>query len=428
MAQTRLPAERDLAAWLQTLEAMQPDRIELGLDRVGAVAERVGLLRPAFRIVTVAGTNGKGSTAGYVSAMLRAAGYRVGSYTSPHFLEFNERIAVDDKWVADAPLVAAFEAIERARGDTALTYFEFTTLAAVEHFRSRQIDIAVLEVGLGGRLDAVNLWDSDVACVTSIGIDHVDWLGDNREVIGREKAAIARVGCALVCGDPEPPDSIASTAQAIGATLWQLGRDFEFERRSAGWRYRSAMGDLELPSPAIPAEWAVNNAATAITVCSQLIGSCPERAWIIDALASVMPAGRAQQASYRGVDLLLDVAHNPAAASQLAHYLGQHPATGATRAVFGCMMDKDAESIISMLSPYIDGWYIGEIDYDRAMSGAHLQAMLSQQRAETAVYPSVTTALEQAVAQSSLSDRVVVFGSFLTVSEVMLAMDGLHAH
>ncbi len=407
---------------------MQPDRIELGLGRIGAVAERAGLLAPAFRVVTVAGTNGKGTTAAYIAAMLRAAGYRVGSYTSPHFLAFNERIAVDGKWAADTELVAAFEAIEKARGDTSLTYFEFTTLAAIEHFCNQNIDFAVLEVGLGGRLDAVNVWDSEVACVTSIGIDHVDWLGDNREDIGREKAAVARAGCTLVCGDPQPPESIASTVKAIGADLRQLGRDYQFEALADGWRYQCAQISFDLPRPAIPTDWAMNNAATAITVCLQLPGVALERDWIVDSLACVEPAGRAQQARYRGVRLLLDVAHNAAAAGQLASYLRDHPVSGATRAVFGCMQDKDAESIVSMLSQHIDGWYIGEIDYGRAMPGAQLEAMLAQQSADAAVYPSVTTALDQAVAQSSESDRVVVFGSFLTVSEVMRAMDGLHAH
>ncbi len=423
-----MPAKVALAEWLQTLEAMQPDRIELGLARVGAVAERAGLLEPGFRVVTVAGTNGKGSTAGYIEQILRGAGFSVGRYTSPHFLHFNERIAVDGELVPDDELVAAFEAIERARADTSLTYFEFTTLAAAEHFRNRNVDIAVLEVGLGGRLDAVNLWDSEVACVTSVGIDHVDWLGDNREAIGAEKAAVARAGCVLVCGDPEPPASVAVTVAKIGATHHQIGRDFHFEIRSSDWVFSDSLRRYELPMPAMRANWAVNNAATAISVCAVLLKRDLQVNWVRDALASVQLAGRAQQLTIDGVEVLLDVAHNAAAAGQLAAFLGRNPVAGQTRAVFGCMQDKDVESIITALSPWINGWYIGEIDYGRAMSGEQLRAVLAARQVAASVYPSVTNALDQAVAKSTDSDRVVVFGSFLTVSEVMRAMDGLHAH
>ena len=235
--------------WLERLEQMQPERIELGLSRISRVAVLAGLDQPGFRIVTVGGTNGKGSTVAYIAGLLASQNLVTGVYTSPHFVQFNERVVVNDEPVSADELCDAFALVDRVRGDIELTYFEFTTLAAIHCFSRRNVDVAVMEVGLGGRLDAVNAWDSEVACITSVGIDHIDWLGDNREQIGFEKAGIARSGCALICGESDPPDSVARTVVQIGASLHQIGRDFNARQLTQQWESVSYT-HLTLPTKA----------------------------------------------------------------------------------------------------------------------------------------------------------------------------------
>lgn len=413
--------ENPLAWWLERLELMQPDRIELGLARITEVATAAGLLKPDYRIVTVAGTNGKGSTVAYCASILMHSGLSVGVYTSPHFIDFNERIVINDVRVTDADLCEAFTHIDRCRGQIELTYFEFTTLAAIYCFKKHAIDVAVLEVGLGGRLDATNAWDSDVACITSIGIDHTDWLGDDRESIGREKAGVARAGCALVCGETDPLSSVRNYANQIGARLLQTGEDFGCEQQDAErWVYRGPHGTMELPNPAIAASWAKANAAVAICACGQLLGSMP----LVDALAGAMRdvtiPGRMQQLQYRSTTVLLDVAHNGAAARLLSQHLEKNPLQGQTIAVFSCMQDKDAEAIIAELCPQVDQWFIGQIDYPRAFDSPELANILaSTTGAGTQVFASVIKAFEAAVAQSGVGSRVVVFGSFHMVGPVL---------
>lgn len=403
--------------WLTRLEQMQPDRIELGLARITRVAAAAGVDKPPFRIVTVAGTNGKGSTVSYLASLVGSEGLSVGVYTSPHFIDFNERIAIDGRRASESELCDAFDLIDRVRGDTDLTYFEFTTLAAMYCFYRSSVDVAVLEVGLGGRLDAVNAWDSDVACVTSIGIDHVDWLGNDREQIGAEKAGIARAGCALVCGDPEPPASIAHTAETIGAPVLQIGQDFRTSPQHDGWRYEDANGAFNLPLPSIAADWAIGNAAVAICATSQLLGRHVPVEEMRSALRDVSIAGRMQMSRYHGVSLILDVAHNAAAAQLLAAHL-KATAAGKTTAVFSCMQDKDINAILEPMFAAIDRWCVAELDFPRAIKKEQLQQALTGANSVD-IFATVTTAFEQAVAQSGANDRVVVFGSFHVVGPVL---------
>ncbi len=415
MAQTT-----SLDDWLRQLEQMQPDRIELGLSRISQVAVLAGLDEADCRIVTVAGTNGKGSTVAYIAGLLATQNLSVGVYTSPHFIDFNERIVVDGQRVTANELCEAFALVDRVRADISLTYFEFTTLAAMYCFKQRKVDVAVMEVGLGGRLDAVNAWDSDVACVTSVGIDHVDWLGDDREQIGFEKASIARAGCTLVCGDSAPPDSVASTALEIGATLLQIGEDFEYRQQEDRWTYQDAEVSLSLPAPVIPGAWAFSNASVAVCATRQLLGYYLTEKDIASVVQSISIAGRMQVAEYQSVPVLLDVAHNADAADLLSAYLTARPVQGKTIAVFSCMQDKDIDAILQKMHSSIDGWCIAELDLPRAVDSTLLASALASVGADPVdVFATVTTAFEQAVAQSSTGDRVVVFGSFHVVGPVL---------
>ncbi|MEM7255826.1 MAG: bifunctional tetrahydrofolate synthase/dihydrofolate synthase [Pseudomonadota bacterium] len=413
-----LPESKDLRRWLDRLEQMQPDRIELGLERMTRVAATCELLNPSFRIITVAGTNGKGSTVAYTANILMNSAMRVGIYTSPHFIEFNERIVIDQQRIDDALLCEAFALIDARRNGTELTYFEFTTLAAMVAFCRAEVDVAVLEVGLGGRLDAVNTWDCDVGCVTSIGIDHIDWLGDDRESIGREKAGIARAGKALICGDANPPSTIALVAAEVGAVLLETGHDFHYRCDDAGWQYRGPHASVELPLPQITGEWAVGNASVAITACAELLNRLPDTCAVTRALQSVSVPGRMQQLHYRGVPMLLDVAHNPQAAAALARHLQQQPQH--TVAVFSCMQDKDAGAVIAELAEQIHQWQVVQLDYPRAIDAQLLLEMINKQSpAGAEVFTSVIQAVESAVAQSTVESRIVVFGSFHVVGPVL---------
>lgn len=399
---------------------MQPDRIELGLGRIQQVSAKVGLDKPAFRIITIAGTNGKGSTVAYSASLLKAMGMSVGVYTSPHFIDFNERIVINNERASEADLCEAFTTIDACRGEISLTYFEFTTLAAMLCFKKSAVDIVVLEVGLGGRLDAVNAWDSEVACITSIGIDHTDWLGDDRESIGHEKAGVARKGCALVCGDKDPPASIATHTNAIGANLLLVNQDFSTSVSDQQWTYRGPKGTVQLPKPSIPAAWAIDNAAVAITACAELLGSMPPTQAIAAVLQQVLIDGRMQYFDYKSVSVLLDVAHNRAAAALLADYLRDNPVDGATVAVFSCMQDKDAVAIVDELAPVIEQWFVGQIDYPRAFEASQLVNLVaSGTDAQTQIFASVIQAFDAAVAQLQVGSRVVVFGSFHLVGPVL---------
>lgn len=419
---------RNLDGWLQRLEQMQPDKIELGLARVKQVANRLGLDKPDFRIITVGGTNGKGSTVAFADAMLTGLGFKTGVYTSPHFIHFSERIVINGERASDDALCRAFDSIENARGAVALTYFEFTTLAAIRCFADANIDVAVLEVGLGGRLDATNAWDSELACISSIGIDHTDWLGNDRETIGAEKAGIARRGCVLVCGDTDAPKSIAKVAGDIGAILLQRGRDFHIEKIATGtWHYADSLQSIELPRPAIKGDWACDNAAVAISAVSNFLQQAPPVPVIETALLEVTMTGRMQEIDAAGTRVILDVAHNEAAAVKLGHYLKAEQIDGKTLAVFGCMSDKDVNAIVGSLVPFIDAWLIADIDYPRAIDPAEIDSQLQLHNAGSReIFTSVIHAVEAAVAQSGPNDRVVVLGSFHVVGPALEVLDQIN--
>lgn len=420
----------DLQQWLGYIERQHPVAIDMGLDRVRQVAARMGLPRPARQVVTVAGTNGKGSTVAFIEAIARAAGWRVGAYTSPHLLAYNERVRIDGSDASDAELVAAFEAVEAARGDTTLTYFEYGTLAALWLFARARLDLAVLEVGLGGRLDATNIVDPDVAVITTVDLDHQAFLGDDRESIGREKAGIARAGVPLVLAEDDPPASVLRQAYAIGAPAIRANCDFFFEPLPPGersgtrdWRWREPGYVVELPSPAMQAPAQRRNAATAIAALRALGRRLP-RAAIAQGVATAHVPGRLQQVDRGGVELVLDVGHNPQAARELAAALAARPAAGRTLAVYASLRDKDVAAVASALAGRIDAWHLAGLDAgDRGQGAAALAARLRGTAAEGGrQHPDVATALHAAIEQARPGDRIVVFGSFHTVAEATAAL------
>lgn len=384
-----------------------------------------GLRKPPFAIITVAGTNGKGSTVGYCDAALRAGGYRVGSYTSPHLTRYNERICIDGVPVDDDALCAAFARVEGYRGELPLTYFEYGTVVALELLRNHGVVVAVLEVGMGGRLDAVNAVDADVAVVTSIGIDHAAWLGDNRESIGREKAGIFRAERPAICSDPAPPASIETAATAIGARLLQLGRDFRLEREPSGWTLR--YGDrlrAGLPYPVLRGDHQLHNAAGALMALEALADRFPlSQAAIRQGLLRAQVAGRFQV--FPGQPLVvLDVAHNPAAADALAQTLAQQPVAGHTLAVFGMLLDKDIIGVARALDRRIDRWYLTSLPGPRAAPTAQLEEALTRAgvRAPRESHPHPQAAFAAARRAAAPADRIVVFGSFYTVGGILAAV------
>lgn len=412
----------DLAAWLNHLENCHPQTIDLGLARVGAVRN---VLLPQLRapIISVAGTNGKGSTCAYLEAMLSAAGYRVGLYTSPHLLRFNERIRLNQLEVEDAAICAAFCAIEAARGHISLSYFEFSTLAAVWLFEQAAVDVMILEVGLGGRLDAVNVFDADVAVVTNIDIDHVDYLGDNREQIGREKAGIFRAHRPAICGDGNPPNSLSAVAEQIGAHWYAVGRDFHYQVHDSSWDYHGACDYQHLPLPAMQGTYQINNAATAIAALTHFQDKCPvDEAALRSGLQTAQVMGRFQIVGYAPLRIL-DVAHNPHGARALAVNLAQQPVTGKTYAVFAMLADKDMAGVISAMRDVVDVWVIAGLAVPRGASVDVLQAALQRAQADKVVIQTdVLAAWFYACEHATENDRICVFSSFYTVAAVLDAV------
>jgi len=416
---------RVLSDWLAWIETLHPRSIELGLDRVHAVLDNMGLRRPAFAAITVTGTNGKGSTVAMCEAMLRHAGYKLGAYTSPHLIDYNERIRIDGRMATDDELCASFDRIEAARGSVPLTYFEFGTLAALDIFQTAKIDIAVLEVGMGGRLDAVNAIDSDAAIVTSVGIDHTAWLGDTREAIGYEKAGIFRAGCPAICGDPHPPQIIATEAARIGATLLQFNRDFFAERSGASWAWRwGARLRAGLPYPSLRGDYQLFNAASAITAIETLADRFPvTQANIRAGLITGVISGRFQVLPGRPVTVL-DVAHNAQAAEALAATLKQQPNAGRTFAVIGMLKDKDIASVIAPLAGVVDRWYVATLHTPRGATSAQLiEALVSVDvTTPTQGFDDVRAAYVAAQDEATEADRVLVFGSFHTVGDILASL------
>jgi dihydrofolate synthase / folylpolyglutamate synthase len=400
----------------------------MGLDRVRAVLARLDITI-ACPVVTVGGTNGKGSTCAMLDAVLRAAGYRTGLYASPHLVRYNERVRIDGAEASDRDLVAALEVVEDARTSVApavpLTYFEFGTLAALELFARRTPDALVLEVGMGGRLDAVNVVDADIAVVTSVDIDHREYLGDTRESIGREKAGIFRAGRVAICGDADPPRSLVDEAGRIGARLYVAGRDFAAIPEGTQWRYRGPGGDrYGLPPPALRGAYQLGNAACAITALDALRDRLPVGAGALrDGLVGVELPGRFQVLPGRPTRVL-DVAHNPHSARALAATLasmGYHPET---HAVVGMLADKDIEGVIAAIRPVVDHWYVAPLPGPRGAPASMLAAALARAgvpgaRVRTA--SDVGDAWRAATGAAGEADRIVAFGSFLTVAAVLAA-------
>jgi dihydrofolate synthase/folylpolyglutamate synthase len=416
----RQPAS--LATWLAYLETLHPKAISLGLERVRAVYARLAVV-PTCPVITVTGTNGKGSTCALLERMLSAGGYKVGLYASPHLLRYNERVRIAGAEATDAELCSAFAAVEAVRQDTPLTYFEFGTLAALWLFARAQTDALVLEVGLGGRLDAVNVIDADVAVVTTIAIDHTDYLGFTRDDIAREKAGIFRPGRVAVCADPDPTAALVDHARAIGAVLLRIGIDFGFAAEDRQWRYFGPGGARHgLPYPALRGAYQLANAAAALTALDALRQRLPVGMGAVrDALVSVELPGRFQVLPGRPVTVL-DVAHNAQAAVVLADTvaaMGFHPRT---LAVFGIMADKDIDAVIAAMKPRVDRWLVSTLPPPRGATAMVLRRHLEEVGVEPdaiASFDEPGAAYRRAREMASEADRIIVFGSFLTVAAAL---------
>jgi dihydrofolate synthase / folylpolyglutamate synthase len=418
-----------LAGWLTYLETLHPKSIAMGLERVRDVASRLPLA-PACPVITVTGTNGKGSTCAMLEAILRCGGYRVGMYTSPHLERYNERVRMAGEIVSDDDLLAAFDAVEAGRigganDATPLTYFEFGTLAALWLFARAKLNVLVLEVGLGGRLDAVNLIDADVAVVTTVDLDHMDYLGPTREDIGREKAGIFRSGRPAICGERNPPAALIEYADNIGARLVRIGRDFDFVAEGKQWRYRGPGGErYGLPVPALRGDYQFANASVALATLDALRDRIPVTAGAIrEGLVSVELPGRFQVLPGRPT-VVLDVAHNPHAARVLATSLGAMGFHPETFAVFGMYADKDIQGVINPVKSRIDHWYVAGLP---GVRGAPALMIIEKLRAagvaQTAIhaFDTIASAFRAARDAASNTDRIIVFGSFLTVAAARAA-------
>ncbi|OQP75294.1 bifunctional tetrahydrofolate synthase/dihydrofolate synthase [Xanthomonas phaseoli] len=430
-----VPTPSTLSDWLAYIEQQHPSSIAMGLERVREVAARLQIAAPAKHVIVVGGTNGKGSTVAFIESIGRAAGWKVGAYTSPHLLRYNERVRIDGEEASDAQLAAAFAAVEAARGDTALTYFEFGTLAALWLFQQSALELAVLEIGLGGRLDAVNIVDSDVAVITTVDIDHTDWLGEDREAIGTEKAGIIRAWKPVVLGEIDPPSSVLRRAYQLGANAIRAGSDYFFEpidtqhaespRADAPqWRWRDVVVTLELPMPALHAPVQLANAAAAIAALQALPVDVPGAAWA-QGIGNAHVAGRLQRLEVDGVQILLDVGHNPQAARALAAALGAQAHAGSTYAIYAALADKDVLGVVEAVAAQIDHWALAGLEGARGQSAQALQARLQGSAAAQApCHRDVAGAVHAVLDAASPGDRVLVLGSFHTVAD---ALDALHS-
>lgn len=417
----------ELSDWLRRLEQRSPEaRIELGLDRVRRVLLALAPKLEGLPVITVGGTNGKGSTVAMLESMARAAALRTLAYSSPHLVDFAERIRIDGKAARHELIAEALEQVERARGIVPLTYFEHITLAALRMAARERPDLLVLEVGLGGRLDAVNVVDADVAVITSIGLDHTDWLGPTRLSIGREKAGIARPGRALIVGERQLPPGLEPVLEGSGARLSLAGRDFRW-RRLAGERLQIKQGSRvwRLPRPALPGPFQCANAACAVLALSALGDRLPvSEAQLAEGLRTVRLAGRMQRIGHRP-ELWLDVAHNGAGARALARALGPRKPAGRSTAVFSALADKDVGAIGRALKPCFDRWLVAGLPGDRGSSASDLADRLAEIPVAGTVetVESVAKGLQRALHSSAEDDRIVVFGSFRTVAEAALVFD-----
>jgi dihydrofolate synthase/folylpolyglutamate synthase len=411
-----LQATSPLAMWLDYLTTIHSSAIDLGLDRVQQVASIGKLTKPAPTVITVAGTNGKGSTCSIIEAILMNAGYRVGVYSSPHLIRYNERVRIDGVELDDIDHTQAFAAIEMLRGDVSLSFFEFATLSALWLFQEKAVDVVVLEVGLGGRLDATNVVDHDVSVITSLAIDHVDWLGDDINVIGYEKAGIYRPFKPAICGQPNAPATVAAHADDIHAEFYQVGLHFDYEMQGeTRWKWSSGAFALDdLPLPSLP----LANAATALMAIGQS-GLEVSDLNIVYGLENVTLAGRMQHEFIEGRDVIFDVAHNPHSAQYLVEQLARFD-DRPIYAVVGMLHDKDIFHTLETMSPTVDHWYLASLSGPRAATADELQRALTKLGHKVGkVFEEPSAAFDQAINDSEDNALIVVFGSFHTVGEVL---------
>lgn len=416
--------------WLAYIEKQHPADIELGLGRVQHVYANMRLA-PSCPVITVAGTNGKGSSVAMLASILGAAGYCVGSYTSPHLVQYNERVVINAVPADDAMLCAGFEAVDAARGDIPLTYFEYGTLCAFWCFAQVELDVWILEVGLGGRLDAVNIIDADVALITRIGLDHQNWLGEDRELIGQEKAGIMRTGQPAVCSDPQPPASIKQQAKSRGARLLQLGVDYAIENDRDSWSWQSAVHKLAgLPYPALAGKAQLDNAAGVIAVLE--LAALPfsvDRPALDAGLRGVHVAGRFQSfapGELMPAMVIVDVAHNADSACLLAQSLADQPVSGKTLAVWSMYQDKDRHEVVRLMQSQVDSWYIAAMNGPRATPCEQLEKTLDENGvtdAHRSAFVTVEQAYSAAAAAAGPDDRLVVFGSFELAGVILAQVD-----
>lgn len=412
-----------LADWLAYLETLHPKNIALGLERVARMKQRLNLV-PEFPVVVVGGTNGKGSVCAMLESVFHAAGYRVGCYTSPHLLDYNERVRIGKQSAADSELCAAFLEIEQVRADIPLTYFEFGTLAAMQLFIEHKVEIAILEVGLGGRLDAVNVFDADCAIVTSVDIDHTDYLGETIEKIAFEKAGIFRHGRVAIFADHKVPQAIRKHAEVVGAELWCIGSEFGFTQHQGQWDCRGKLNSRSaLPHPALRGGFQLHNASAVLAALDALNQYLPvSMAAVRRGLTEVQLSGRFQFLPGKP-QWILDVAHNPHAARALAQNLAGLPPCPHTYAVFAMLKDKDVAGVVACLKPYINTWLLAGITAPRGASSEELHGVLqaASVKAEVVVFDVIAHAVAHACNVAGENDRILVFGSFYTVADAMAA-------
>ncbi|MEH6593561.1 MAG: folylpolyglutamate synthase/dihydrofolate synthase family protein, partial [Halioglobus sp.] len=411
-----------LAQWLERLESLHPKEMDLGLDRVSVVAQRLGLLPHPTPVITVSGTNGKGSTSAVLEALLVETGSVVGVCSSPHFTRFNERIRISGVEVEDQLIVQAFEHIEAARENTSLTYFEFATLAALWVFREQGVEITVLEVGLGGRLDAVNIVDATVSVVTSVELDHQQWLGDTRELIAIEKGGIFRSDQIAVIAEPSPPASLVDLAQDIGVRALYYGRDFYCEETATAWQPTLSNADGSLRHmAALPA-----GPLLPVNICAALqallsLGETFSDEQVYRAVTGIQLRGRREYQEIAGLGYFLDVAHNPAAVDKLLEYIDASTCNGKTFAIFSVMSDKDVRGMVAACEDRFDAWFLADqANNNRAVSAAGLAEILREEGNQMiSLSKNITQAFRRAQSLMRAGDRLVIFGSFLTVAAVM---------
>ncbi|WP_448217426.1 bifunctional tetrahydrofolate synthase/dihydrofolate synthase [Endozoicomonas sp. 2B-B] len=424
--QNSQPPFEQLSDWLDWLENTRPEHeMELGLDRIRKVAKRLDLIKPAPLVITVGGTNGKGSTVAILESILLAAGYKVGVYTSPHLCRFNERIKVNRVEASDASLCDSFQKVNDGLGGDWLSYFEFAVLLAIDVFRKEKVDIALMEVGLGGRLDATNMIEPDISIITTVGLDHQDWLGYSIEAIAKEKAGIFRSEKPAIFGGVETPNSIVDQAVRLESALYRRDKEFELteEDRTWSWKGLNKTGDcieyVGLPVPAL----VIDNAATALQAI-QLLPEVVSRDAILEGLKASHLPGRYEKVletnkSGEEVQIVFDVAHNPQAAAKLAECLRSDPVSGKTRALIAIYKDKDYHGVIESLSEVVDEWVVADFDSPRALNKVDLSEAVARYSGLPVIAENAEQGFQQLKEESTASDRVLVVGSFLTVGAIL---------